>query len=81
MLCAELAARHSARAGPRIQPAFVRRLSRVRGERGVRTRFDPARFNIDRAFNRFFDYPRALRHLRGGFDVFHIVDHTYAHRA
>ncbi len=80
MLCAELAARHSARLEvTRIQPAFVRRLSRARGERGVRRRFDPARFNIDRALNRFFDYPRALRHLRGNFDVFHIVDHTYAH--
>jgi glycosyltransferase involved in cell wall biosynthesis len=80
MLCAELAARHSARLEVTcIQPAFVRRLSRARGERGVRRRFDPARFNIDRALNRFFDYPRALRHLRGNFDVFHIVDHSYAH--
>ena len=80
MLCAELAARHSSRLEvTRIQPAFVRRLSRARGERGVRRRFDPARFNIDRALNRFFDYPRALRHLRGDFDVFHIVDHSYAH--
>jgi glycosyltransferase involved in cell wall biosynthesis len=80
MLCAELAARHSAalEVTP-IQPAFVRRLSRVLGERGVRTRFDAAGFNIDRALNRFFDYPRALRSLRAGFDVFHIVDHSYAH--
>ena len=80
MLCAELAARHSARLEvTRIQPAFVRRLSRARVDRGVRRRFDPARFNIDRALNRFFDYPRTLRHLRGNFDVFHIVDHSYAH--
>src|ERR1700751_6083303 len=80
MLCAELAARHSARLElTRIQPAFVRRLSRARGERGVLRRFDSARFNVDRALNRFFDHPRALRRLRGGFDVFHIVDHSYAH--
>jgi glycosyltransferase involved in cell wall biosynthesis len=80
MLCAELAARHSARLEvTRIQPEFVRRLSRAQGERGLRRRFDPARFNIDRALNRFFDYPRALRRLRDGFDVFHIVDHSYAH--
>jgi glycosyltransferase involved in cell wall biosynthesis len=80
MLCAELAARHSARLEVTcIQPAFVRRLSRARGEGGMRRRFDSARFNIDRALNRFFDYPRALRRLRGGFDVFHIVDHSYAH--
>ena len=80
MLCAQLAARHSARLEvTRIQPAFVRRLSRPFGERGGLMRFDTARFNIDRALNRFLDYPRALRRLRGSFDVFHIVDHSYAH--
>jgi glycosyltransferase involved in cell wall biosynthesis len=40
-----------------------------------------ARFNADRALNRFFDYPRAIRRIRDNFDVFHIVDHTYAHLA
>jgi glycosyltransferase involved in cell wall biosynthesis len=80
MLCAELAARHSTRLEvTRIRPAFVRRLSRPWGERGVRARFAEACFNLDRALNRFFDYPRALRRLRGGSDVFHIVDHSYAH--
>ncbi|HVA39795.1 MAG TPA: glycosyltransferase family 1 protein [Candidatus Binataceae bacterium] len=75
MLCAELKARHSAALEvTRIQPAFVRRLSRAAGERAARIRF-----NADRALNRFFDYPRTLRGLRGGFDVFHIVDHSYAH--
>ncbi|HVA84580.1 MAG TPA: glycosyltransferase family 1 protein [Candidatus Binataceae bacterium] len=77
MLCAELKLRHSAALDvTRIQPAFVRRLSRAIGERGARIRF-----NADRALNRFFDYPRALRRLRDGFDVFHIVDHSYAHLA
>jgi glycosyltransferase involved in cell wall biosynthesis len=78
MLCAELTARHSAALEvTRIRPAFVRRLSRAAdGGRGARIRF-----NADRALNRFFDYPRALRRLRGGFDVFHIVDHSYAHLA
>jgi glycosyltransferase involved in cell wall biosynthesis len=80
MLCAELAARHAATLEvTRIQPAFARRLSGAADEHGVRMRFDAARFNIDRALNRFFDYPRALRRLRRGFDVFHIVDHSYAH--
>ena len=80
MLRAELNARHSAALEvTRIQPAFVRRLSRVAGERGARMRFNLVCFNIDRALNRFFDYPRALRRLRGDFDVFHIVDHSYAH--
>jgi len=82
MLCAELKSRHSAALEvTRIQPAFVRRLSRAAGER-MRfnfVRFNHVRFNIDRALNRFFDYPRALRRLRSGFDLFHVVDHTYAH--
>ena len=85
MLCAELKARHSAALEvTRIQPAFVRRLSRAAGDRGARmlfnpVRFNPVPFNIDRALSRFFDYPRALRRLRGDFDIFHIVDHSYAH--
>ncbi len=75
MLCAELKARHPAALDvTRIRPAFVRRLSRAAGGRGARMRF-----NADRALNRFFDYPRALRRLRGGFDLFHVVDHSYAH--
>lgn len=37
------------------------------------------RFNLDRGLNRFWDYPRLLRRARGDFDVFHIVDHSYAH--
>src|SRR5579872_2012795 len=82
MLCAELKARHSATLEvTRIQPAFVRRLSRAASGHSARTPFGALCFNADRALNRFFDYPRALRRLRGGFDVFHIVDHSYAHLA
>jgi len=80
MLCAELEARHAATLEvTRVQPAFVRRTSCAGGKRGARMYFGPARFNADRALNRFFDYPRALRRLRGSFDVFHVVDHSYAH--
>ncbi|HLY99239.1 MAG TPA: glycosyltransferase family 1 protein [Candidatus Angelobacter sp.] len=32
-----------------------------------------------RAFNRFVKYPRWLRHHSAGFDLFHVVDHSYAH--
>jgi glycosyltransferase involved in cell wall biosynthesis len=78
MLCAELDARHCAALRvTRIRPAFVRRFSHPGwGGRGMRVRF-----NADRALNRFFDYPRELRRLRGDFDVFHVVDHSYAHLA
>jgi glycosyltransferase involved in cell wall biosynthesis len=73
MLCTELEARHSAALNvTRIKPPFVRRLSRA--GRGAHMRF-----NADRVLNRFFDYPRALGRLRADFDLFHVVDHSYAH--
>jgi glycosyltransferase involved in cell wall biosynthesis len=34
---------------------------------------------LDRAAARQWDYPRTLRPVRGRFDVYHVVDHTYAH--
>lgn len=36
--------------------------------------------NADRLINRFYDYPRALRQIQRDeqFDLFHIVDHSYA---
>lgn len=36
-------------------------------------------FNGDRLLNRFWDVPNTLRRQAGDFDVFHIVDHSYAH--
>jgi glycosyltransferase involved in cell wall biosynthesis len=36
------------------------------------------RFNADRLLNRFWYYPRHLRRNLGGFDLFHVVDHSYA---
>jgi len=38
----------------------------------------PAAFTIDRFTNRLWDYPRAARKLASSFDVFHVVDHSYA---
>jgi glycosyltransferase involved in cell wall biosynthesis len=57
-------------------PAMVRRLTRVPliGRRPV---VDTA----DRVLNRYWDYPRWLRRHAGRFDLFHIVDHSYAHLA
>jgi len=34
--------------------------------------------NADRLLNRFVNYPRYLRHHAAEFDLFHIVDHSYA---
>jgi glycosyltransferase involved in cell wall biosynthesis len=66
-------------AGRRVQaaelcPPMVRRATRapiVGGARVSRT--------LDRLVNRHWDYPRWLRRQASAFDLFHIVDHSYAH--
>jgi glycosyltransferase involved in cell wall biosynthesis len=35
--------------------------------------------NADRFLNRFWDYPRQVERVAGDYDLFHIVDHSYAH--
>lgn len=35
-------------------------------------------FNADRLINRFRDYPRWMRSHREEFDLFHVIDHSYA---
>src|SRR5262245_27871772 len=35
-------------------------------------------WNVDRLINRLGDYPRWLRGRTGEFDLFHIIDHSYA---
>jgi glycosyltransferase involved in cell wall biosynthesis len=54
----------------RICPQMRRRFSRV-GEAGHR-------FNVDRLLNRFWSYPRHVARRRNKFDIFHVVDHSYA---
>lgn len=36
-------------------------------------------FNLDRAYNRFWLYPRFARRICNDYDLFHVVDHSYAH--
>jgi glycosyltransferase involved in cell wall biosynthesis len=57
----------------RICPPYRARLARLPIRRGVGR-------NFDRAINRHVDYPRHLRRLvrREPFDVYHVVDHSYA---
>lgn len=57
-----------------LRPAMRRRATRLPlvGRR-------PAAFTIDRFSNRLIDYPMWLRAKREGFDLFHLVDHSYAH--
>lgn len=57
-----------------IRPVMPRRLTRIRP-------LAPRRraFGLDRVVSRLWDYPRVLAAQAGAFDVFHIVDHSYAH--
>ena len=58
----------------RVRPDMVRRFSGVRLFRNMRLAV-----NADRFLNRFWDYPRSLGGLSHAYDLFHIVDHSYAH--
>jgi glycosyltransferase involved in cell wall biosynthesis len=41
--------------------------------------WSPKLRNADRLIARFLDYPRHLKRRRSSFDVYHLVDHSYAH--
>jgi glycosyltransferase involved in cell wall biosynthesis len=72
MLLNQLEKNHSNEfAVTRICPTLRRRFSRSDSNAGKL-------FNADRFLNRFLDYPRHARDLRSQFDLFHVVDHSYA---
>ena len=58
----------------RLRPQFTRRFGALPGLAGNR-----AASNADRFLNRFVDYPAYLRREGGGFHIYHVVDHSYAH--
>lgn len=73
MLLEGLEAEHAGEFAPaRVCPPMRRRLTRA-GARAGRL------FNADRLLNRFWDYPRHVARRRSEFDLFHVVDHSYAH--
>jgi len=55
-----------------LRPAFTARIGRLAGVNG-------RPLTIDRIINRFYDYPRWLSAHAVRADVFHLVDHSYAH--
>jgi glycosyltransferase involved in cell wall biosynthesis len=55
-----------------IRPSMPRRFSRL-APRSVRMR------DADRLAARFIDYPAILGRIRDEFDLYHIIDHSYAH--
>jgi glycosyltransferase involved in cell wall biosynthesis len=54
-----------------VCPPFRRRVASLSTNRAFA--------NLDRGINRFIDYARHARTLGDRFEVFHIVDHSYAH--
>jgi len=70
-LVAELARTHGSEIeATLVAPPFRRRASRLASGR--------AAANFDRGVNRLWDYPRHLRRLASRYDIFHIIDHSYA---
>jgi glycosyltransferase involved in cell wall biosynthesis len=59
-----------------VCPAFLHGATRVPLAGSSR-----AAFNADRFLNRFWRYPRHAAKLASRYDIFHIVDHSYAHLA
>jgi glycosyltransferase involved in cell wall biosynthesis len=54
-----------------IRPSMARRAGRLPGARGWAS-------GVDRIANRMWDYPRLVARIATRFDLFHIVDHSYA---
>lgn len=59
-------------AATRVCLSMRRRFTRGRSVSG-------SGFTADRFLSRFWDYPRWVGRRQGEFDLFHIVDHSYAH--
>jgi glycosyltransferase involved in cell wall biosynthesis len=74
MLMSHLAAEHATTVDATlVRPVMPRRLTRV----AAAASGAPA--GLDRVAARLYDYPRVLAALPGSFDVYHLVDHSYAH--
>ncbi len=74
MLVSHVAAEHAATVDATlIRPVMPTRLTRIVG--GA----NGGPVVLDRLAARFFDYPRVVAALGVQFDVYHVVDHSYAH--
>lgn len=61
-----------------IEPTLIRPPLRARASRLPVAGTLPPALTIDRFANRLWDYPRVTRAASGRFDLFHVVDHSYA---
>jgi glycosyltransferase involved in cell wall biosynthesis len=74
MLLQKLQSQHASEVqAARICPPLKRRISRL-----PLVGAQSFAFNADRLLNRFHDYSRYLKRQRKEFDLFHLVDHSYA---
>jgi glycosyltransferase involved in cell wall biosynthesis len=74
MLFDRLQREHASTIAPTlVRPPMRRRAGRLPGSRSTKW-FQ----GIDRVTNRLWDYPRLMAGLDASFDLFHIVDHSYA---
>jgi glycosyltransferase involved in cell wall biosynthesis len=74
MLIAQLRRDHAGAIEPTaVRPPFVRRATR---EASMRS--EGAAFAFDRLANRLWDYPRHARAVASAYDVYHVIDHSYA---
>lgn len=72
MLLDRMAVEHANRVSPTlVRPPLRRRFSWISTHRRA--------VMMDRIANRFWDYPRHVRRLPPRFDLYHVVDHSYAH--
>jgi glycosyltransferase involved in cell wall biosynthesis len=70
-LAAEIRRSHSARVAlTPVCPPFAKRATRMAESKPF--------FMVDRAVNRWWDYPRHVQRIASAYDVFHVVDHSYA---
>lgn len=57
-----------------LRPPYLRPLTRF-----ARLKASRSGHNVERALNRYGWYPLWLRRVRHDYDLFHVVDHSYAH--
>ena len=75
MLAAQLSNGHRGRvSATRVCPEFVRTATRLPFAREA-----AVAVKADRFLNRFWRYPQHAALLRSRFDLFHVIDHSYAH--
>ena len=79
-LVADMLMSHLGRNGVPVSPVLVRPVFPMRLQSGTGAAADRTPLTIERIAHRFWDYPRWLRRQPAA-DVYHIVDHSYAHLA